>query len=1136
MVKRIITKKMKFLIFSLIIICTVFFLGMTAHAESSGYIPIDIPDEVYTGDGIVNLNEYNKLKDYKDNKLSDQLPYAFYSIPGEDYALPMDGRVTVGDVPFILDADGDKNYVTISRDTVSIDIPEDYQDDYKKLSFLATGLSEEKTGLVVKMYLKNKESNKEITNITVVYPWTDVSHASAYKCGIISTQDGVISGDETHALHLAEVEISETCRDYKLYKIELHTGSEETESAALFSLTAQKRNASGFGVYYDGAYKGTYNSLDDAMQYAEGMDAEIRLYQDVEESVVLDLCSKITLDLNGHKMLGDESKDYVLKNHCPLTIIDRCGGGIIEAASSSEHPFFINNNITFGSYEDKSLNDFTIKSSGNIFEPTQNVNLECKIYGGKFVAGGNVLNAAHFPITVYDGLFSDKTLINNMAEGWGLRKAETGDMYEVYDLTRLSAPKSLRFEYDLSRGRNVYAKWEHEETDNSKYIDGYEVYITWTNGDSTYTTQVRKITEKQLDITELLYEKEEGQYTLFVKAVSTDTSVVWDSDTAQHTQGFARLAFEGSVKDGEDIVQDYGADVSRKITYNDSVIYEDDRLGDSYVENPVLIPVGSKVELECRVYVGYYMNGLTFSSGEPEDFSFDGKKAGFTFDKGNEVKLAFTKDDTVVPVKLDLGEGHEELAKKVFDWENELVEKSSTLCKHVDLNDSVITFYWPKASTEKDFLLELRDAVNTGMENSLGDNKIDNNEKFYTCYEKGAYASPAFGLKPISQYTDEKEVAEDVKLLKDSEELRDDLTLYMLWMKPVETISYTMDIPDCKTEVVLDPDTFEQTNAPELTPVSVEHMGYYDALNETVSDSMIARWVTDSSSWSIKYSSDYLNGKLNDLEGHVGFALKAEFGYYLNVKNTKVLINASPAEVEDDSDIYYCNYTFAIKHSWNEGVVTTEPTEVESGVRTFTCEVCEMAKTEEIPPTGGSENPDPDPVPDPTPTPEPDGPGDNPSGEQKQESETCPVGTQLRDKKNSAKYIVTSLSGTPTAAYIAPVSKKIKTVVIPAYVTVDGVKYKVTEIKANAFKGCKKLTKVTIGVNVNKIGAKAFYGCSKLKNVIIKTSKLKLKRVGKNAFGKIHKKAVAKAPKKVKKTYKNILKKRGMKGKTQKIK
>ena len=83
--------------------------------------------------------------------------------------------------------------------------------------------------------------------------------------------------------------------------------------------------------------------------------------------------------------------------------------------------------------------------------------------------------------------------------------------------------------------------------------------------------------------------------------------------------------------------------------------------------------------------------------------------------------------------------------------------------------------------------------------------------------------------------------------------------------------------------------------------------------------------------------------------------------------------------------------------------------------------------------------------------------------------------------------------------------------------------YKVTAIGDGAFKGYKKLSKVTIGANVTSIGKKAFFGCKKLKRVNL-TSK-KVIKIGKFAFKrKGGKKLVFKVSKKLKKKYKKALK------------
>lgn len=114
------------------------------------------------------------------------------------------------------------------------------------------------------------------------------------------------------------------------------------------------------------------------------------------------------------------------------------------------------------------------------------------------------------------------------------------------------------------------------------------------------------------------------------------------------------------------------------------------------------------------------------------------------------------------------------------------------------------------------------------------------------------------------------------------------------------------------------------------------------------------------------------------------------------------------------------------------------------------------------------------------------------------------------------------------------------TITIPDYITIKGKKYPVISIQSNAFKKCKKLTKVVIGKNVRSIKPKAFYNCKKLKTIVIKTKKLTMKRVGKKAFAGLYKKAQITLPKggfskKQKAVYKKILRARGV-GKKAKIK
>ena len=179
------------------------------------------------------------------------------------------------------------------------------------------------------------------------------------------------------------------------------------------------------------------------------------------------------------------------------------------------------------------------------------------------------------------------------------------------------------------------------------------------------------------------------------------------------------------------------------------------------------------------------------------------------------------------------------------------------------------------------------------------------------------------------------------------------------------------------------------------------------------------------------------------------------------------------------------------------------------------------------------------------------------------------AGTSMKDGGATLSLNAGSKTATVTGTDGSGATK----VTIPATVTVNGTTYKVTAIANNAFKGQKKITKVTIGKNVTtigkyafsgctglktisgmsglieigdgafqkctalksitigkkvkKIGKNAFNGCKKLAKITIKTTKLTKKTIGKNCFKGVAAKAEFKCPKKQKKDYETWLKKPG---------
>ncbi len=135
--------------------------------------------------------------------------------------------------------------------------------------------------------------------------------------------------------------------------------------------------------------------------------------------------------------------------------------------------------------------------------------------------------------------------------------------------------------------------------------------------------------------------------------------------------------------------------------------------------------------------------------------------------------------------------------------------------------------------------------------------------------------------------------------------------------------------------------------------------------------------------------------------------------------------------------------------------------------------------------------------------------------------------------KDQLQYKVTNLEQKTVALVGTADKKNLSSLNVKSPVTIEGVTCKVTEIGAKAFKGCKKLKKVTIENDVAVIGKQAFAGCGRLKKITFKGNQLS--KVGAKAFKGISKKAVIKVPKAQKKKYKKLLSKRGQ-AKTVKVK
>lgn len=129
-----------------------------------------------------------------------------------------------------------------------------------------------------------------------------------------------------------------------------------------------------------------------------------------------------------------------------------------------------------------------------------------------------------------------------------------------------------------------------------------------------------------------------------------------------------------------------------------------------------------------------------------------------------------------------------------------------------------------------------------------------------------------------------------------------------------------------------------------------------------------------------------------------------------------------------------------------------------------------------------------------------------------------PDGQQVVKQKNIT-YQMNGNKGTVTVTEMGTV--KAGKVVVPATVTVDGVKYSVTTIGKNAFAGNKSIKTVTLGKNVTTIGEGAFKGCKELTSIKFP---LKLTTIQKSSFNGCTKLATVTIPKNIRKIGKGAFK------------
>ena len=261
-----------------------------------------------------------------------------------------------------------------------------------------------------------------------------------------------------------------------------------------------------------------------------------------------------------------------------------------------------------------------------------------------------------------------------------------------------------------------------------------------------------------------------------------------------------------------------------------------------------------------------------------------------------------------------------------------------------------------------------------------------------------------------------------------------------------------------------------------------------------------------------------VNGKPVVEKPITGVSVKADKSELKVGETAKLTAVITPEDTTDSKDLKYESSDKAVAEVSDAGVVTAKAAgkaviTVSSAARPdvkATVEITVKAKGTDTPDTPSTDTPT-------TPSTEKPSTPEAPKAVPAKGSVHKSADGKLAFKvtKSDAK------NGTVTVSKL--LKKTVKTVTIPATVTIDGYTFKVTAVANNVFKNASRLKSIVIGANVKSIGKSSFYKCKKLATITFKG--IKAPGVGKNAFKSGKSKVTVKVPKKMKKSQLNKLKK-----------
>lgn len=400
---------------------------------------------------------------------------------------------------------------------------------------------------------------------------------------------------------------------------------------------------------------------------------------------------------------------------------------------------------------------------------------------------------------------------------------------------------------------------------------------------------------------------------------------------------------------------------------------------------------------------GYYMGGqkVTLTITPAEGYSFIGLNRRGVTEKGNEYSFiadvsmgyttaTFSPTKEAMYFKYDIGEGHESLAKKVYDNYLAELKKDDPALDRSRMSINGAKLVLPYDYTNADYT-EKGDIIRVVLDNLIED-ALGKDEKGNPIRTDGEELFVGVGLNTIDKYDSYMDLINDTN----NEDLLEEGTVfYAIWAKPIKRVEYSVKKPICGTEVVLREADYGQLK-PTIRPVVST---IYAPNCKVVEEDPEAEYLDNAPLWEGFNGNKYLypsGHSPEDMEElyrkmysgvmtggnsyYAKFMVRADFGYFISADTVMIVNNKrlnivsrrvyGPRPIDDPtgyisfSEGFYPNSygdSFAevtacvtIDHEWGKWVVTRKPTASKKGEETRTCKHCGAKETRPIPKKGTS--------------------------------------------------------------------------------------------------------------------------------------------------------------------------------------